>query len=275
MSLQGNLREFSTTQLLNLINLAQKTGLLTVQTQTDSARLYFKDGKLVHAHTTSEDGHLDSILVKGNKLSAAWASAIPGRPEVRSDRQLGVLLMNAGYVTEEEIVQSVRQYMLDIVATLFEWREGQFEFLPEKMAPEDRLTVPINLENVIIEGSRRLHENERLQDELPDLESTALRFTNRSDAGQPSVKLSVEQWQVISFINPRNTIKQIAEANNMDDLQVRKVVYGLVQTGLIELVKPTGGIAPATMTGRRKGVEGPPAVKGSVIERLIDRIKPI
>ena len=275
MALRGDLRDFSTTQLLNLINLARKTGLLTVQTSTDTARLYFKDGKLVHTHTASEDGHLTSILLKGDKLTADRASVIAGRPEVRSDRQLGMLLMNAGYVTEEDIVQSVKQYMLDIVATLFEWQEGQFEFLPDKLPSEDRLTVPINLENVIIESSRRLDENERLQDELPDLESTALRFTNRSDAGVPSVNLSVEEWQVISFINPRNTIKQIAQANNMDDFQVRKIVYGLVQAGLIELVRPTGGIAPATMAGRRKGVERPPAVKRSVIERLMDRIKPV
>ena len=107
MALQGNLRDFSTTQLLNLINLARKTGLLTVQTSTDTARLYFKDGKLVHTHTTSEDGHLVSILLKGHKLTADRASAIAGRPEVRSDRQLGMLLMNAGYVTEDDIVQSV------------------------------------------------------------------------------------------------------------------------------------------------------------------------
>ena len=275
MALRGNLRDFSATQVLNLINLARKTGLLTVQTSTDTARLYFKDGKLVHAHTAREDGHLTSILLKGDKLTTDRASAIAGRPEVRSDRQLGMLLMNAGYVTEEDIVQSVKQYMLDIVAMLFEWHEGQFEFMPDKLALEDRLTMPINLENVIIEGSRRLHENERLQDELPDLESTALGFTSRSEAGLPSVYLSVEEWQVISFINPRNTIKQIAQANNMDDFQVRKIVYGLVQAGLIELVRPTAGIAPATMAGRRKGVETPPAVKRSVIERLIDRIKPV
>ena len=274
MALRGNLRDLSTAQLLNLINLARKTGLLTLQTSTDTARLYFKDGYLVHAHTAGEDGHLTSMLLKGDKLTADRASAIAGRPEVRSDRQLAVLLMNAGYVTKEDIVQSVKQYMLDIVATLFEWHEGEFEFMPDKLPSEDRLTVPINLEDVIIEGSRRLHEDEGLQDELPDLESTALQFTKGSDAGLPSVSLSVQEWQVISFINPRNTIKQIAQANNMDDFQIRKIVYGLVQAGLIELVTPTGGIEPGTLAGRGKEAGRQPAVKGNVIGRLIDRIKP-
>ena len=275
MPLRGNLRDFNTPHLLNLINLARKTGLLTVQTSTDTAGLYFKDGKMVHAHTASEDGHLTSMLLKANRLTADRASAIAARPEVRSDRQLGMLLMNAGYVTEEDIVQSAKQYMLDMVARLFEWHEGQFEFTSDTLPSEDRLTVPMNLENVIIEASHRLHENERLQDELPDLESTALRFTNRSDADLPSVNLSVEEWQVISFIDPSNTIKQIAEANNMDDFQIRQIVSGLVQVGLIELLRPTGGIVPTTLAGLRKGVERAPDVKRSVIKRVMDRIKPI
>ena len=33
MALKGNLRDFSTTQLFNLINLARKTGTLTIDTR--------------------------------------------------------------------------------------------------------------------------------------------------------------------------------------------------------------------------------------------------
>ena len=35
MALKGNLRDFSTTQLLNLINLARKTGTLTIEGSSD------------------------------------------------------------------------------------------------------------------------------------------------------------------------------------------------------------------------------------------------
>ena len=89
-----------------------------------------------------------------------------------------------------------------------------------------------------------------------------------------SVNLSVEEWRVISFINPGNTMRQIAQASKMDDFQIRKIVYGLLQAGLIEQVKPTG-IPALASTRHRPGVEKPPAVKRSVVERLIARIKRI
>jgi hypothetical protein len=85
----------------------------------------------------------------------------------------------------------------------------------------------------------------------------------------------VEEWRVISFINPRNTIKQIAQSNGMDDFQIRKIVYGMLQAGLVELARPEGMAMPSIMAGGRRGVEKPPAVKRSVVERLINRIKRI
>jgi len=274
MSLKGNLRDFSTTQLLNLVNLARKTGLLTVQSQAGTARLYFREGRLIHANIGSEDGRLAHMLLKAGKLSADQAKTIRSRAEIGSDKQLGLLLMNAGYVTQEDIVQSVKSYMLDVVYTLFGWNEGQFQFEQNTLPPDDRIAVPINLENVIMEGSRRIEESERLQDELPDLTSVALRFTDNPDARLRNINLRVEEWRVISFINPRNTIKQIAQSNNIDDFQIRKIVYGMLQAGLVELTRPEGMAGPVA-AGRRRGVEKPPAVKRNVVERLISRIKRI
>jgi hypothetical protein len=275
MALKGNLRDFSTTQLLNLINLARKTGTLTIEAQGASARLFFREGKLIHASLGDQDGHLANVLFKAGKLSAEQSRAIRSHSEIDSAKELGLLLIHAGYVTQNDIVQSVKAYILDVVYTLFAWVEGLFYFEPNLLPSEDKITVPINLENIIMEGSRRLKEWERLQDELPNL-NRALRFTDRPDTSLRDINLNVEEWRVISFINPRNTIKQIAQSNSMDDFQIRKIVYGMLQAGLVELVTPKGVEAkPAMLPGRPKTADPPPAVKRGVILRLIDRIKKI
>jgi hypothetical protein len=276
MALKGNLRDFSTTQLLNLVNLARKTGLLAIQSPSGVARLYFRDGKLIHASIGSQGSYLADMLLKAGKLSEEQVKMIRARSDMRSDKQLGLALMNAGYVTQEDIVQSVKTYMLDIVYVLFNWDEGEFQFDQDILPSDDRIAVPINLENVIMEGSRRIQENEVLQNELPDLNSVALRFTDNPDTRLRNVNLSVEEWRVISFINPRNTIKQIGQSNGMDDFQIRKIVYGMLQAGLVELTRPEGRPIPGAPPGApRRGVEKPPAVKRNVVERLINRIKRI
>lgn len=273
MALKGNLRDFSTTQLLNLVNLARKTGTLTIESKGVTVQVCFKEGKLIYATTGVHDGHLSQILLRANKLTEEQARLIRERADTRDDKTLAVMLMQAGYVTQNDIVKSVRDYTLDIVYRLFGWSEGVFRFEPTLAPAEERITVPIDLENVIMEGSRRLKEFERLQEELPNLDM-ALRFTDRPDARLRNIQLSVEEWRVISFINPRNSIRQIAQSNNMSDFQIRKIVYGMLQAGLVELVQPEGAPKPPPRPGEpAPRLPAAPAVKRSVVTRLIDRIK--
>lgn len=275
MALKGNLRDFSTTQLLNLINLARKTGTLAIDTRETQAHLCFREGKLIYATLDGRDDHLAVMLHQAGKITEEQSRTIQTRADVKSDKELGLLLINAGYVSQADIVQSVRAHILNNIYRLFTWAEGSFRFEANVLPFEDRITVPIDLENVIMEGSRRLKEWERLQDELPDL-NVSLKFTDRPSARLRNISLSVEEWRVVSFINPRNTIRQIAQYNNMSDFQIRKVVYGLLQAGLVELVRrrgaiskpaPTGAPSKTPITMRR------PAVKRGVILRLIDRIR--
>lgn len=267
MALKGNLQDFSTTQLLNLINLARKTGTLAIDTRNAQSRLCFKEGKLIYAALDGKGEPLAVVLHRAGKLTEEQARTIQAQASARSDKELGVLLINAGYVSQADIVQSVRSHVLSNVFPIFTWSSGTFRFEANVLPFEDRITIPIDLESVIMEGTRRLKEWERLQDELPDLDM-ALRFADRPDVQLRNINLSVEEWRVVSFINPRNTIRQIAQYNNLGDFQIRKIVYGLLQAGLVELIQPEG--AQAAPSGRKAPVTmRRPAVKRGVVERLI------
>ena len=271
MALKGNLRDFSTTQLLNLINLARKTGTLAIDMRSEKARICFKEGKLVYA-TLGQDAHLATILHRAGKLSEEQARTIQSQASAKSDKELGLLLINAGYVSQSDILQSVHSFILGNVYPLFTWTDGTFRFESNMLPFEDRITAAIELENVIMEGSRRLKEWERLQDELPNLDM-ALRFADRPGANMRNISMSVEEWRVVSFINPRNTIRQIAQYNNMSDFQVRKIVYGLLQAGLVEMVQPEGAPVAAPKPGvpsRAPMTRRRPDVKRSIVKRLID-----
>jgi hypothetical protein len=280
MALKGNLRDFSTTQLLNLINLARKTGTLSIQNNGEEAHMSFKEGKLIYAYMGADSGnHLAKILHKAGKLSKEQANIIETRVQGKTDRQIGYLLIQAGHVTQSDIMQSVRQDVLNIVYKLFTWAEGLFQFEANKLPSPNYITLPIDLESVIMEGSRRLKEWEILQEELPDLENS-LRFTERPDGKLRNINLTVEEWKVISLIDPRNSMRKIAQANNLSDFQIRRIIYGMLQAGLVELVKPTkpqisttASSSSRTARQQRAATSETPAARRSVVERLINRIR--
>jgi len=270
MALRGNLRDFSVTQLLNLINLAKKNGTLIVEGPNDKAHVSFRDGKLAYAQIGQEDNRLATVLYKANKLSQGQYRAIQTRTQV-SDKELGLLLINAGYITQEDILGNLQVYFTDVIRRLFTWVEGFFRFENDLMPPEDRINVRLDLENLIIEGSRQLREWEQLQDEIPSLDM-ALKFTARPGSNIRNVNLSVEEWRVVSFINPKNSIKQIAIAAKLNDLEIRRIVYGLIQAGLVELVRPECARAPVLESARPAQPVNVDEQK-SLVNRLITRIR--
>jgi len=275
MALKGNLHDFSITQLLNLIHLARKTGTLAIDGKS-SARASFREGKLVFAQTDTVEGRLVGMLVKVGKITAEQSKKIPTS---KTDRELAAMLVQAGLLTKTELDQMVRNNVKDVVDRMFALGDGLFRFEPNVL-PEDRLWAepPINLDSIIMEGTRRLKESEKLQEELPNLDVT-LRFTDRPDAKLRNVNLSVDEWRVVSYINPKNTIRQVAQANSMSELQIRKIVYAMLQAGLVEVIQPAVPAAMASGPGGRPAT--PPKSfasteeKRSVVNRLIDRIKRI
>ena len=270
MALRGNLRDFTISQLLNLINLAQKTGTLIVEGPSETAKVFFREGKLAYAQFDHEEGSLAAILHKAKKLNAGQYKSIQQRATQISDKELGLLLINAGYLSQEDILTNLQQYFTDIIQRLFTWVEGFFHFDNDGLPPEDRISVRLDLEDLIIEGSRQMREWEQLQDEIPSLDM-ALKFTDRPGTNIRNVNLSVEEWRVVSYINPRNTMKQIASATKMNDLEIRRIVYGLLQAGLVEIIRPEG--AQLQVPSVRVFPTDDKEEQKSLVNRLINRIR--
>lgn len=276
MALKGNLRDFSLHQLLNLINLAHKTGALNVKPElmatganghSAPASLFFREGRLIHASFEGKPARLTDVLVQVGRLTPEQARAIRERSRVDTDKEIGLLLIHNGYLSQNDIIQGVRGYLLETVYRLFTWTAGDFRFEPNELPPEERITVPLSLENVIVEGNRRQQEWERLRDEIPDLD-VPLRFSERPGTNLRNISLTREEWQVISFINARNTMKQIGEYLQLDEFQVRRVVFGLKQNGLIDMAQPVR-IEPLVPRAPVPGVK----LTRSVLLKIIDGIR--
>ncbi len=273
MALKGNLRDFTITQLLNLINLARKTGTLMVEGPNEKVWISFKEGRLAYAQVGQEDNSLATILYKAKKISAGQHKAIRARAGTMSDKELGLLLINANYISQQDILNSLQMHFVGIVNRLFSWVEGFFRFENDLLPPDDKITVRISLENIIIEGSRRLRELEQLKDEIPSLDM-ALKFTDRPGTNIRNVNLSVEEWRVVSYINPKNSMRQIARATKLNDLEIRKIVYGLIQAGLVEIIRPAGRPRPTPRGPERIPVtQENKEEQKSLINRLIRRIR--
>ena len=280
MTLKGSLHDFSITQLFNLVNLASKTGSLTVQNNSKSSKVYFKEGKLIQAELDGDEPSLTSLLLKAGKISSGQVESVAQRARSQTDKELGLLLINSGYCSQRDIIQVVKDHILENVYPLFTWIKGSFFFDSNTSPHDEQITVMLNLENIIIEGTRRIKEWGQLKDDLPSLD-VAIKFVDKPDARLRNVQLTVDEWRVVSFVNPKNSVRQIAKACNMDEFQIRKTVYRLLQAGLVEIVRPRvkaptqAAVSKPSRQEQTIAVPPPPKVDRGLLTRLIHKIRSI
>lgn len=271
MALKGNLSDFSIIQLLNLINLAKKTGALYIESSTKTARLIFRDGKLVYATAGMDAVPLIKIMARSKLIPSSLAASLSERYKSQTDMELGISLINSGYLTQEQIFKGIGDFFKDVLRGLFTLTEGFFHFEADELPPAAAIPMRMAMEDIIIEGSRQLHELEDLKNEIPSLE-VALKFADRPGINIRDINLNAEEWRVVSYVSPKNSIKQIAAAAKMNDFQIRRVVYNLLQAGLVELIRlntPVASPVPNVIPTRD------PAEQRSLVNRVIDRIKTI
>ena len=61
----------------------------------------------------------------------------------------------------------------------------------------------------------------------------------------------------------------------VSDIEIRRIVYGLEQAGLVEIVKPPGMEQQASSANRRRPQARTPQVQKTVVNKLIDKIRSI
>lgn len=287
MPLQGNLRDFSTTQLLNLVNLSKRTGLLTIfegitTNELDAmkqpkqipgaerARIAFHQGRLVYASATDQDSSLVAVLNKAGKLNNEQARQLRERMGSMSDKALAIRLIGAKYVTQGDILAAVKQNILDIVFNLMTLQEGPFRFDDNVSPSNEVILVPIELEPVIIEGGRRIKEASELDKVIGSLD-VSLKFAENAKQKFKGVHLTVDEWKIVPYVDPKNTLRQIMKVVNMSELQIKRIVYSLNQAGLIEIVN---NAKPAMVPPRPNRPAKPPAApEKRVVLSIIEKLK--
>ncbi|MBN1485509.1 MAG: DUF4388 domain-containing protein [Chloroflexia bacterium] len=88
-------------------------------------------------------------------------------------------------------------------------------------------------EKLIIEGIRRVDEWEQLKEKAPALD-VVLGLVSIPDERRKEISLEPEEWRVLTLIDGRNTIGEIAERSGLGEFRTTQIVLHLLETGLVE-----------------------------------------
>ncbi|MCK4322675.1 DUF4388 domain-containing protein [candidate division WOR-3 bacterium] len=152
-----------------------------------------------------------------------------GALHIKSNKGVSVIYFKGGNILHAEM--GVHEGV-DAISVLLNWKVGTFNFIPDEET--DKITIDLPVQNVILEAARQVDEWEKMKDVLPSI-NVVVDFIEEPDAG--NIELQPMEWKTLSFIDGNKTVKEIADKLETNSFEVAKILYSLVQSGLIKVVK--------------------------------------
>src|SRR5436305_12720027 len=109
------------------------------------------------------------LLLRNGKLTQQQYEESKRR--VTAATRHGKLLVQMGAISPKDLWWGVKNQALEILYSLFSWKDGFFDFTDgvDDLANE-RIVLSINTAGMIMEGIRRLDESARIREKVPSLD---------------------------------------------------------------------------------------------------------
>lgn len=242
MALQGNLRDFSATEILQLLGSQKKTGCLSMEWNTERAVLYTLDGRIISTRNPGmqKDDPLLLFLRRVHRLSEEQYRGIL-TIQRESNRDLEDLLLNGRYLEAEELAGYVERQILDDLTRLVRWEDGTYRFDPHTRwnAPP---IVRLSIEGAIMEAARRVDEQKRFVQIFRD----PYQLLGVRDLPDPNEPLSEEERELFGIIDGQHTVQEIVEAAPLSEYEAYEALFRMVQENWVEVTgRRDPGLIPA------------------------------
>jgi len=233
MSLSGNLKTVSFPDMLQLLATGKKSGVLEVSTTTRKKEVAFKGGNIVFASSiNNHEDRLGATLLRRGKISKADLERAVTLHQ-QTGRPLGTTLIDMNLFSKQEITESLRLQVEEIVYNLFSWREGEFAFREGEKPQNVPFELDLNTMNVIMEGTRRIDEWLEIQKVLPD-DNSLLAVVHSPKTREQEITLSLDEFRVLALVDGTHTMADLIRTSPLGEFVTCRSLQRLLLTNLIE-----------------------------------------
>jgi competence protein ComGC len=257
VALEGSIKDFGLAEILQLIFLQRKTGILTLKGGEDQATILFDKGLIVDA-SSSERGaveKLGEILVRANRIDKAQLKEFLKDQDIAKEK-LGQIISESGLIKNEDIKKALSLQKHELIYSLFRWKEGNYHFEQKPLRFQNDIP-PLNTEFILMEGIRRLDEWPFLEKVLPSKGLILKKVEGKKEflslkneepeidfdilEGVPEGKtdgyqLNPDEFEVYHLADGERDVRTIIKLSPIDDFETSKVLSNLVTTGIIEII---------------------------------------
>ena len=231
MAIQGTLKTMSLPDLLQFLAAGRKSGTLKFDQGKITKQIYFKNGVIVGSKSNDPREYLGQVLLHYGKVDEIQLK-VAREMQRTTGGKLGEVLVEQGFLTEDDVLGTLKTRTLDAIYDLFVWTDGDFEFYDDEPLPDDLVLIEVEPTNVVMEGIYRIDEFARYRTLVPSDRS----ILELNAGWTSSLKLGKEFRQVLYFVEKRMSVAEICYHMHASSFHVYGQLYTLISEGIARVV---------------------------------------
>ncbi len=244
MALQGTLKDFSITEIIQLIGQQLKTGILRVRRGKNLAEIHFVDGMIVHVYSNyrGKKDLIGEILVKAQLITEEQLERVL-RIQKETLKYLGEILVELQLLTKDHILQVISTQIYETIYDLFWWEDGTFNFDLKLVESYKKIPFALSAEQVLLSILRMVDEWSEIEKKIysPHLVFRKIQQDKSLDAlASPSYlkeKLTSEQELIYNLVDGQRTVQEIIDRSLLGKFNASDILADLMEIGLIEVAR--------------------------------------
>ncbi len=233
LSIYGNLKHFPLSDIFLGLQRSEKTGILEMKNTPILKKIYIKNGDMLFATSNQEEDRLGEVLVKVGKLALEqYYQSIESMK--KTGKRQGAVLVELGYLKPKDLIWAVTHQVEEIILSLFQWEDGEFEFKEVPLPSDEVITLKLSAANLIYRGIKRIDNFTYLKDGFFPMDAVLDYSADPMDLFQ-DIRLEAQDKEILFLIDGSRNVQGILSLSPLDNLQTMKMLYALMNARLIEI----------------------------------------
>jgi len=236
MALEGNLTAFGLSEILQLIAVQQKTGMLTVTNVDSTTVMFFRSGEIVSTRDRrrkARDSFKD-YLTRYGVLEREQLLRI-SQISTQSKLDFTEILTSEGFLTREELLKHWRKQVLESMHDVLTWEEGTYKFVTSNEIVDGiKYAESFNVEGMLMESMRRIDEFPQMLEMFP---SERLLFSKRDDEPLPE-EVTENEKDIYELLTRQTSLRDLIARGKMPVFEVYESLKLLQDKELVSVEEP-------------------------------------
>jgi hypothetical protein len=226
--LKGQISQLPLPDMLQHLRESKATGILSLVSGGARKALYIKVGRVVFASSNLPNDRLGELLLREGKITVEEYEA--SIRAISKGKRQGRVLVEMGALSPKDLWEGVQSHIREIVYGIFQWDDGQFHFEESTLPEKERITVDLDIQDLILVGIRRVDAAGAIQARYPEGDQVLER-----GSGETPTSLEPYETHVLGLVDGERSVLEICRESEIGDNETMKVLYAMLCTGLIRV----------------------------------------